>query len=367
MQPRDPRPILVCLLCLATFDLAKGQAASPRMLSLNPRNMPVNEKSRVASPQEKIIRAAYEKFTKLSKAALLVDDARNTSPKEDLFLRFELRNFRTGPVQEILTALHREIITNASGEIIDVIPRITSLNKEEEHVAYHPEWTNGQYASGYDPHWTIGDLLSYEPSLYHDVGQYTLYDVTVLFLGKTRTYRALVLFHNPYGSGENLKPSFWDSVVGSGGVLTEVWNEKRPPVGEKVVPSKTSETPIVPQVYLSLPSPANSLERTVSASQSYSETSSLGDIVQRTTEDRSEHSSGEHGEMVEFRGSCSAQESSQFCKVDFVFRHTYERGTTNNFSSPIGIECRRSTIPLLVHAEQRSPAIWAAAWPPGIV
>jgi hypothetical protein len=331
MKPRNPRFIFVCLLCLITFNLAKGQEVTPKASSSKPSNAPVREKPKVASPQEIVIRAAYEKLTMFNKAALLIENPPNKSLNEDLFLRFELHNFRTGPIPEILPALHREIQTNAAGEIIDITRSVTQLNKEEEHVAYRAEWTTGQYASGYDPYWTIGDLLGFEPNLYHDVGQYALYDVTVSFQGKTRTYRALALFHNPYGSTKNLKPSFWDGVVGSGGVLTDVWNEKRPPVGERVVPSKTGATPVEPVSYLGHLSPSQVLEPTAFASESYSETSSPGDVVESTTEDRSEHITGAHGEMVRFQGSCSAQSGNeQFCSVDFVFRYTYENGTTSN-------------------------------------
>ena len=115
---------------------------------------------------------------------------------------------------------------------------ITTLNNGPEHVAYKAEWTTGQYASLYDPHWTIGDLLGLEPDRYHDVGRYAVYDVLVSFKGKTRGYRALALFHKTQGPGEHFRPSFWDSVAGSGGTLTDVWKEKRPPVGQADSPSK---------------------------------------------------------------------------------------------------------------------------------
>jgi hypothetical protein len=71
----------------------------------------------------------------------------------------------------------------------------------------------GQYASIYDRRWTVGDLFNFEPNKYYDVGQYASYVVTVSFKGKSRTYRALALFHNPHGSVESLKPEIRDTIV----------------------------------------------------------------------------------------------------------------------------------------------------------
>ncbi len=89
MQSHNPSFIFVCLLCLTIFSLAKGQEASRKASSSKAGNPSVKEESKVASPQEKVIRAAYEKLTMFSKAALLIDGPANKSPKDDLFLRFE--------------------------------------------------------------------------------------------------------------------------------------------------------------------------------------------------------------------------------------------------------------------------------------
>ena len=157
-------------------------------------------------------------------------------------MKFELRNFHIGPIQEILASRHSEIITGAGGDTIDLMHSVTQLNKEEEHVAYRARWTGGQYATIYDRNWTIGDLLGFEAGKFYDVGEYALYDVTVSFKGKTRTYRALALFHNPYGSGDTLKPSFWDSVVGSGGTLTTPGRKSALPSDKR--PQRKSKPPL---------------------------------------------------------------------------------------------------------------------------
>ena len=71
------------------------------------------------------------------------------------------------------------------------------------------------------------------PKQSYDIGEYVAYDVTASYLGKSRTYRALALFHNLYVSSQNLEPVFWDNIAGTGGILTDVRNERRPLVGDK--------------------------------------------------------------------------------------------------------------------------------------
>ncbi|HEY2973831.1 MAG TPA: hypothetical protein VGJ48_15050, partial [Pyrinomonadaceae bacterium] len=218
-----------CLLCLLLSWSGGVQGrANPPSTGINAAS---EQRVNGMTPEEKVVRAVYEKLTKLNRAALLSKRRASLRASEEDVLNFELSNFHVGPIQEIFGKLHRKTLTDATGEIISLERVVTQLNKEPEHVAYEAEWTTGQYASGAQD-LTIGDLLGLEPALNYDVGEYALYDVVVSFKGKSRAYRALALFHNAYGSVEYLKPSFWDSVVGIGGALTDVWNEKRPPVGE---------------------------------------------------------------------------------------------------------------------------------------
>ena len=347
--------VIFSLLSIPLVGLSKGQAVPPGTSSSKVRSA-VSYKNLI-SPQEKCVRAAYEKLTMLSKAAIFVNSARRSeSPDETLFLRFDLSNFHVGPIDEILDALHSQVITGGAGQVIEISRFVIRLNKEEEHVAYQAEWTTGQYASIYDRNWTLRERLGFEPSLYYDVGQYALYDVTVSFQGQTRAYRALALFHNPYGSVDDLKPSFWDSVVGSGGSLTDVWNEKRPAVGQKVTfptDDRSSNKDRVTDTASNFDSVQKSLSRILTVgwipvglrttvprlasqgggftSESYSETSSTSGVVERTVEDRTEHRSGEHGETVDFEGSCAAEPNNeQLCVVNIYPVNTYERGPLTN-------------------------------------
>jgi len=178
---------------------------------------------------EKRVRDTYEKLTMFSLAARNINQAvfkRKYIDEKDV-LKFELRKFRTGPVQEIMNALGGEIATGPSGDLIEITRVITQENDQSEKVAYKGRWTSGQYSSIYDPKWTVADLLGFDAARYYDVSFYAVYEVTVFLDGRSRTYRALALFHG----AEITRPvniSFWDSVVGMGGVLSDVWKEKRP-------------------------------------------------------------------------------------------------------------------------------------------
>ncbi|HEX8069804.1 MAG TPA: hypothetical protein VF546_07630 [Pyrinomonadaceae bacterium] len=307
------------------------------------------------SREEHLVRAAYEKLMMLNRAAGLPRGGPvNGGADEEQFLRFELRNFRVGPVEEIRNVRAGEIQTAYPSDVILIERTVTTLNKGPEYVSYPAQWTTGQFASIYDRHWTVGDLMGFEPALYYDIGAYARYDVTVSFQGRTLAYRALALFHNPYRSDEELKPSFWDSVVGTGGALTQVWYEQRPPVGPEADPlrrggssnGKDSDPPapstnpgaagpvrMLPARWIVRPAPAlkRSLEVGGYTSESYSETNTPGPIVRVTVQDTTEHISGAHGERVGFQGTCSSLPNNlQGCQVDITDTYDFETGETTN-------------------------------------
>jgi hypothetical protein len=325
--------IATCLTVLICLAPTRAQKPSAKITA--PRNAPKEKiPTRVVSRQEKVVRATYQKLTMLSRAARFLLPAETNGFREDVdVLRFELRDFRIGPIQEIMSALGGEIITGPTGEIIILSRAVTQQDQGREQVAYNAEWTSGKYASVYDPKWTVADLLGFDPERYYDVGEYATYEVTVFFRGKSRTYRALAFFHHPYISSEQLEPSFWDSIVGMGGTLSDVWKEKRPPLGHRFSspspkePSPNGYDPTTLQVV----SDQATAESSTGDSSTYSENTLPGPIVRTTTEDTREHATGKHGQRVGFQGSCSEQPNNQQgCIVAITDRDTYENGTTTN-------------------------------------
>jgi hypothetical protein len=197
------------------------------------------------SPEEKLIRSTYEKLVVYERAARLksamakniAHDAMQTRVPidEGTVLEFVFRDFRMGPINDILGAKYADLVTLPSGDIISIGHGISRDTERPEEATFDVSWVKGQYASAFDRNWTMSDAFVIESPKYVDVGEYASYEVTVRFENRTRTYRALVLFHNAFSGGyqttEPLKPEFWDSIVGRSGTLTHVWKEKRPPFG----------------------------------------------------------------------------------------------------------------------------------------
>ncbi|HEY5404403.1 MAG TPA: hypothetical protein VIK24_16125, partial [Pyrinomonadaceae bacterium] len=61
-------------------------------------------KAALATPEEKLIRDVYAKVARLNRAAPTNPFDRSLS-RENASLEFELSNFRTGPIREILSTL----------------------------------------------------------------------------------------------------------------------------------------------------------------------------------------------------------------------------------------------------------------------
>jgi hypothetical protein len=73
----------------------------------------------------------------------------------------------------------------------------------DEMVGYDARWSTAQYSNMSDPKVaTVSDMLRLMGPDYTDVGKYTAYSVTVTLEGRSRNYRALLLFHTPYGSSD---------------------------------------------------------------------------------------------------------------------------------------------------------------------
>jgi hypothetical protein len=196
------------------------------------------------SPEQKLVVSVYEKLVIYNNAATLLQaDRRIKSPKASSDMAFGFSNFRSGPIKEILNFRNKDLVTQPSGEIISVNHAKIREDAGEERAAYTAQWVPGQYSSGYDRQWTIGDLLGFEPAKYYDVGNYASYEVTVSFQGRKRTYRALVLFHNLYKSPDAVKAEFWDTVVGMGGSLTQLSEEKLSPYTTSPTPVQSQDAP----------------------------------------------------------------------------------------------------------------------------
>lgn len=332
MKNQHCRLVVVCLLCISVINLCSGQISSQKTLSQETQNVAVTYSADGVSHEERLIRSTYEKLTMYNLAAQLHEAEGNKEPADPhSVLKFELRDFRIGPVDEILGTLYKDLVTLSSGDIIKIHRARTRENtlekRGEERVEFKAAWTTGQYASMYDRRWTIGDAFQIEAGKYQDVGKYASYEVTVSFKGNARTYRALVLFRSAYRSSENLKPIFWDSVVGLGGVLTNVWEEKRLPYEPKRrYPSRGRNFSGANADGRSASDSATSIPEEGVISASF-----VGSAFTWISRDDREHESGDHLGTAVFTPECVRVDSmTQRCQVNLSNIAAHESGVTNN-------------------------------------
>ena len=297
--------------------------------------------------QEKSIRDTYRKLETYNAAAQVFENeplGRAWRPEANLV--FELSDFRSGNVQEIATRRYAELVTLATGEIVSLTHGSHSLDQGPEESMFVASWTRGQYAPVFDPQWTITDVLNFEPARYYDIASYTSYQVTVRLEGKTRTYRALALFHEPR-AGVEMAPEFWDAVVNG---LNRVWEEKRPPYKATtrrgtsslqavsyVATDGGTETDVGTEPELGTePEPGTEPDP-----ESDATSDDFADVVFAIStplgfwfsSDIAEHASGEHTGTAEFTGTCSRLSNDfQRCTVSVSNFAAFDSGTLDTFT-----------------------------------
>ena len=292
--------------------------------------IPIAVQARSAAAQEKVIRETYRKLELYSAAAQLFLKEQSNRPRAEAKLSFELSDFRSGGVQEIAGRRYAELVTLPTGEIVSLTHGSHSEDGAAEEATFAAAWERGQYASVFDPQWTISDVLNFEPARYFDIGGYTSYQVTVSLGGKSRTYRALALFREASGELATKGPEFWDGVVNG---LNRVWQEQRPAYTSKSRQQRTTST-------LDQATSAALLVEDTTDGGSTGEMSGDEEIVMSSTQlpfwingDDAEHASGQHAGTAEYTGVCSlVTKTLQRCKVDVSNFAAFDSGTLSNFT-----------------------------------
>ena len=290
---------------------------------------------------EQLIRSTYKKLIEYNHAVHVRKSDFNRTPLDtNLDLKIELSDFHTGPIIEILNKRYVDLVTLPTSEIVSITRETVTIDKGPEEVTFEAQWSPGQYASGFDPEWTIGNALRFEPTKYADVGTYTSYSAEVTLEGKKVKYRAIVLFHNLNQPLELANPEFWDSVVDG---LDRVWEEKRPAykakpqlqepptspllvddnVGSSLVLEHVDQSPIDVQDGETFS--AGSLDD----NSLLSAASGVGDFW--LGNDFSEHASGSHAGTATFTPTCTAQPNNrQRCEVLVTNFEAFDTGTLDD-------------------------------------
>jgi hypothetical protein len=284
--------------------------------------------------QEKLVRETYKKLENYNAAAQLFQNELTKKPlRSGANLSFELHDFRSGDVREILNQRYAELVTLATGEVISLTRGGHSLDGGPQEATFAAAWEGGQYAAVFDPMWTVSDVLHFEAARYFDMKTYVSYQVTVKLEEKSRTYRALALFHETTGA-----PEFWDAIVNGMG---NVWEEKRPAYKPKTALATDGS-------FLAItPDDGGSSDSTITSGDgSYKTTSTSTFLPFWLSLDFAEHASGSHGGTAEYAGRCDVLPGSlQRCSVAVGNFATLESGTLDNFTpffSHIGSKDQRT-------------------------
>jgi hypothetical protein len=273
------------------------------------------------SAAEKLVRETYRKVETYHTAAQLYKN--ELSPRlsrSDAGLSFELNDFRFGKVDEILNQRYAELVSLPTGDVISLTRGAHSFNDGPQEATFGAEWEHGNYASVFDPAWTVADVFHFEAARYYDVNRYAGYQVTVNLKGQSRTYRALALFHEASDRSEIGSPEFWDAIVNG---LGSVWEEKRPPYKAKggIVPERATNS--------------DDMVATAAASGDLTDASSVTTTPLKFwfSPDFTEHASGSHAGTAEFAGQCAVLPGSlQRCAVLVDKFEAFDSGTLSNLT-----------------------------------
>lgn len=294
---------------------------------------------------EKVVRETYRKLETYNAAAQTRQKEGTRTPlRPQANLSFELTDFRSGDVAEILNKRYAELVTLPAGDIISLTRGGHSQDGGPQEATFAAAWEPGQYSAVFDPAWTISDVFHFEAARYYDVTSYTSYQVTVTLEGRSRTYRALALFHETADSSGTRVPDFWDAIVNGVG---DVWKEKRP--AYRIKAAETSSESL--QTSTAGIETDTSENPTASLAVSNSATElSTGDVSAATSSstflglwfssDETEHASGGHAGTAEYKGVCSLVTSTlQRCQVSVDKFVAFDSGVLDHitpFFSHIG-------------------------------
>jgi hypothetical protein len=292
--------------------------------------------------QEKIVRETYSKLEAYNAAAQVFQNEFSRKPlRTDANLTFVLSDFRFGDIRDILYKPYRDLVTLPAGDVVTLTRGGHSLNGGPQEATFEAAWEPGQYASVFDPVWTVADVFHFEPGRYYNVKTFASYQVTVTLEGRSRSYSALALFREAPDIHESGVPDFWDAIVSG---LGNVWEEKRPPYKAKTKPLVQTQSSSLSDVTASLVSSGSDagtgdgggyiqIVTDDGSGGTSAQTSSSTPLPLWLSGDDEEHASGRHGGTAEFKGVCETLPGSlQRCSVQIDKFAAFETGTLSNIT-----------------------------------
>src|SRR6478672_6790622 len=109
---------IAALLCLSSALTVHAQSTEREAQT---KTTISKSKGAVVTPEEKLIRDVYEKVSKLNRVAPVPGNRERT---EESVIRFELSDFRIGPLTDITSTEVSKLVSHSEGEMV-LLTRVT--------------------------------------------------------------------------------------------------------------------------------------------------------------------------------------------------------------------------------------------------
>lgn len=306
---------------------------------------PAAHVSGAVSVEEQLIRDTYAKLERYNAAAVeFRSESLQTDVSSQPQIKFELSGFRVGDIQSIINQPYSSLLTMPTGEVIGVAHGTHRLNDEPATAFFEAKWEKGQNPRAFDPQWTVADVFHFEPTKYFDVRNFLSYQVKVDLDGRSKTYKALVLFKEKQPGATTGEPIFWDGLVRE---LNTVWAEKLPPYEQRDIQRAHAVMDDSWSEDLPVKDRSQSVQQNVIREPPETITvGSLTELGQWVARDDLEHASGSHLGTAKFYGRCTAvANNNQRCEVVIGDFASHESGTLDHvfgFYNHVGTKDQRT-------------------------
>jgi len=170
--------------------------------------------SRIHNNEEKLVRGAYAKLMRYQQAYVAeTAEVNKLAARPQDNIEFELRNFHTGPIEEISDELYEDIVSPPTGEILTVAPSYRNQPNDPKFAVYIAHWTERNTSSADRSGMTIGEMLALASDHPTDVDFFASYEVTVRLAGKEKTYQAMALYRKAPQPGGRRRVEILDNIT----------------------------------------------------------------------------------------------------------------------------------------------------------
>lgn len=145
---------------------------------------------RQSDVDEKLVRDVYARLMRYQSAArdeTAAREAKSSRPED--YLTFELRNIRSGAIEEISSRSLAEMVTSRNGAVLKITPDHLAGGEGVSHAYYGAKWTNATTIETANA--TVGETVHRGNA---GPTRYISYEVTARLDGQKRTYRAMLLY-----------------------------------------------------------------------------------------------------------------------------------------------------------------------------